>query len=349
MKYIRIKDLVHRFILTRNFTLKRFLNLCLVFFQHSITKNSRVIGYPVELVIDPCNICVLHCPLCPTGQGRKDRIKGKMSFNDFKKIIDELGEYLYEIDLHNWGEPLLNEEIYDMICYAHKYDIKIDLSTTLNFFDEMKAERLIKSGLEHLIVSLSGTSQESYQRYHIGGKFNKVVEGTKKLIEMKKYLHISTPVITWRFLVMKHNECEIADARKMAVELGVDELEVLRIHGDMGYELYWNKKEMTKEVTDWLPYNERYNLDRMKPCNFLWVQAVINWNGSVSPCCAIYPEADDFGNIFEAGDFKKVWNNERYRNARKIIRQKRINDSDVENICARCLINSGYGIIEKNT
>jgi MoaA/NifB/PqqE/SkfB family radical SAM enzyme len=129
-----------------------------------------------------------------------------MPFDDFKKIIDELGEYLYKIDLHNWGEPLLNEEIYKMICYAHKHDIKVDLSTNLNFFNKIKARKLVESGLDCLIISLSGISQESYQKYHIGGKFNKVIEGTIKIIEIKKVLHISTPFLIWRFLVMKHNE-----------------------------------------------------------------------------------------------------------------------------------------------
>lgn len=349
MRYERIRELTQRFIVNRKFRFKRFLNLCLVFFQHAITKNSRVIGYPVDLVIDPCNICVLNCPLCPTGQGRKDRPKGKMSFNNFKKILDELGAYLYEIDLCNWGESLLNEEIYDMIRYAHEYDIKVSLSTNLNFFDKIKAERLIKSGLDHLIVSLSGTNQESYQKYHIGGKFNKVIEGINELVKVKKVLHIPTPFITWRFLVMKHNENEITEAKKKAVDLSVDEFQLLRIHGDMGYELFLDREKMVKKVADWLPYNEKYNLDMVKPCNFLWVQAVINWNGSVSPCCAVYPEKNDFGNMFEAGNFKEIWNNEKYRTARKIIRRKKIDDNcDIaENVCARCLINSGYGIIKK--
>jgi radical SAM protein with 4Fe4S-binding SPASM domain len=168
-------------------------------------------------------------------------------------------------------------------------------------------------------------------------------EGTKKIIEKKKELHSSTPFITWRYLVMKHNEHEVAKAQKEANDLGVDELQLMAIHGDMGQELYWNEKRMVRENAEWLPLDAKYRLDRIKPCNFLWVQTVINWNGSVSPCCAVYPEKDDFGNIFDAGGFKKIWNNEKYRVARRIIRRKRINRSHdiMENVCARCLINSG--------
>jgi len=338
--YWRIKDLLQKFIFTRSITPRKFVNFCLVTLQHKFIKNSRVVGYPAELVIDSCNMCNLHCPLCPTGQGRKGRPKGKLTFNKFRKIIDELGAYLYRIDLHNWGEPLLNEEIYDMIHYVHIHNIKVDLSTNLNLLDEEKAEKLVESGLDRLIISLTGTNQETYQKYHIRGDFNRVTEGTEMMVRKKKELHSNTPSITWRFLVMRHNEHQIAEVQKMAHYLGVD-IELMAIHGDMGMELFWNEKRRLEVAADWLPLNERYGLSSMKPCAFLWVQAVINWDGSVSPCCAVYPEEYDFGNMFSDGGFKKIWNNENYRTARRIIREKKARSSeDMKNICAHCLINS---------
>ena len=340
MGYRRIKYLLQKFIFTRNITPRRFINFCLVTFQHAVTRNSRVVGYPIELVIDPCNICNLNCPLCPTGQGRRERAKRKLSFNNFKRIIDELGAYLYRVDLHNWGEPLLNEEIYDMVHYAHIHNVEVDLSTNLKLFDKEKAEKLVESGLDRLIISLSGTNQETYQKYHIGGDFNSVIEGTEMMVRKKKELHSNTPSITWRFLVMRHNEHQIAEVQKMARPLGVD-IELMAIHGDMGMELFWNENRRLEAAADWLPLDERYGLNSMKPCAFLWVQAVINCDGSVSPCCAVYPEKYDFGNMFNDGGFKKVWNNENYRTARRTIREKRVRSSDdMKNACAYCLNNS---------
>ena len=341
MSYERIKSLGKRFVFTRGMTPRKLANFCLITFQHAVIKNSRVVGYPIELVIDPCNMCNLNCPLCPTGQGRRERSKGKLSFNNFRKIIDELGAYLYRIDFHNWGEPLLNEEIYAMIHYAHIHNIKVDLSTNLNLLDEEKTEKLVESGLDRLIISLSGTNQETYQKYHIGGDFNGVIKGTEMMVRKKKELHSDTPYITWRFLVMRHNEHQIVEVQKIARHLGVD-IELMAIHGDMGMELFWNEKRRLEAAADWLPINERYGLGSMKPCAFLWVQAVVNWDGSVSPCCAVYPEKYDFGNMFNDGGFKKVWNNENYRTARRIIREKKVRSSeDMNNICAHCLISSG--------
>ena len=80
--------------------------------------DEYVLGYPYWLTIDPTNFCTLKCPFCPTGQGRNSRTRAMLSLDNFKKIIDELGPYLIHIDFCNWGEPLLNKQIYDNILRA---------------------------------------------------------------------------------------------------------------------------------------------------------------------------------------------------------------------------------------
>ena len=235
-------DLAKRFVFSKNVTFRKFLNFCIISLQYAIIKPARVIGYPVELVIDPCDICNLHCPLCPTGQGRSDRSKGKMSFENFRKIIDELGPYLYRIDLHNWGEPLFNDEIYRMISYAKASNIEVRVSSNLNLINKVKAEKLVKSGLDVLIVSLDGASQETYMQYRKGGNFDKVTNGIKMIKELKTELSTSKPFIIWQFLVMRHNEHEISLVKRIVKELEVNQLDLLAIHCDMGREIFWDDR-----------------------------------------------------------------------------------------------------------
>jgi len=315
-----------------------------------------VIGYPIELVVDPVNVCNLHCPLCPTGQGRKERSRGKMPFSNFKRIIDEIGSYLYQIDLHNWGEPLLNEDIFAMIRYAHDRNIRVRVSTNLNFFDENKAEKLVKSGLDDLFVSLDGTSQETYKKYRIRGDFNKVIKGIETIIRKKKELNKCTPHVIWQFLVMKHNEHEIPKAKEIAKDLRVDKLMFLPIHTDMGRELFEDDETKTEKYEEWLPRNEKYNIYNMraktrkmrpKICSFLWVQMVVNWNGSVSPCCSVYEEELDFGNIFDSG-IKTVWNNTLYRISRQMVRRRKVCNSDMKTACYYCIKNEVMFSIRKS-
>jgi MoaA/NifB/PqqE/SkfB family radical SAM enzyme len=340
-------DLAKRFVFSKNVTMRRFLNFCIITIQYLTIKPTRVIGYPVELVIDPSDICNLRCPLCPTGQGRNDRSKGKMSFTNFRNIINELGPYLYRIDLHNWGEPLLNDEIYQMIRYAKIFNIEVRVSSNLNTINRANAENLVASGLDVLIISLDGASQETYVQYRIGGQFNKVLDNIKMISESKQKLHTSKPFMIWQFLVMEHNEHEIFLAKKIAKDFFVGQLDFFGIHCDMGREIFWNSKARFENTRKWLPHNERFCIydlatgERKNPpntCNYLWTQSAINWNGSVSPCCGLYDEKFDFGNTLPLG-FKSIWNNSKYRQARQIVRTKKIGNSDYPNVCSHCVKN----------
>ena len=174
MKNGLLKKILQTYVFNKYIGLKKLSNFFVIGIQHQFLKNSKIVGYPTRLVIDPINLCNLKCPLCPTGQGKTGQPKGRMKLSDFKKIIDELGDYLYEIDLFNWGEPFLNNKIYEIINYAHQKRIQVNISSNLSSFDKKNAKKLVESGLDNLIVSLDGASQESLTKYRCGGDFEKI-------------------------------------------------------------------------------------------------------------------------------------------------------------------------------
>lgn len=310
-------------------------------------KLSRVFAYPIKLTVCPGNVCNLKCTLCPAGQNDKGREKGLMEFSTFKKIIDECGPYLYKLDLFNWGEPLLNKDIFKMVRYAKKFKIKITISSNLNHFNEEICSELVESGVDHLIVSLDGASQKSVNKYQVGNNFEEVVSNIKKIAKKKKVLNSVKPFIQWRFLVNRYNENEIEEARDLVEKIGADKLEITIFRCDMGNELLFTGKEQFENVQEWLPGNETLSMydysnkvkktPRADACGWLWTQSTINWNGSVSPCCAVWHEKFDFGNI-NSESFRKIWNNKKYQEARKINRGDRINALD--NVCNICYLNN---------
>ena len=317
-------------------------NLILATFQTAF-KPSYAIARPVKLVIDIGNICNLRCVLCPVGQKRDGRAMGFMPFEDFKRIVDEAEPYTIFIDLYNWGEPLLNKDIFRMISYAHEKGFITAISSSLVHLDEDMAEALISSGLDILIVSLDGVSQETAERYQVGADFAKVMSHIKLIVDKKRELSKRAPFIQWRFIVTKYNEHEIPQAEILAKGIGVNKLEICGIYCDMGEMLFWDNEAQFQNVKEWLPEDERYsvydytkrkrkNIPKNK-CSYLWNQMMINWNGLVSPCCALWYEKYDFGNVL-AHSIKEIWNNEKYRAARKVIRGGK--ESDVKTICHIC-------------
>ena len=333
-----------KLIFTKNSTLKKSYNLFLAKIQWKIFKNSKVITYPTALTICPGNICNLQCSLCPTGQNDSGRGKGFLSLELFKKIMDECGPYLWELNLYNWGEPLLNKELFEMVKYSKSFKVNVSISTNLNHFNHSICSDLVLSGLDHLVVSLDGASQESVSKYQVGNDFKKVVANIKKLANCKRELNKKTPIIVWRFLVNKYSEKEIKIAKKLSRQIGVDELKINKFRCDMGKELLFDNDEQFKNVSKWLPTNESFSYydyekrrkKKTRNCRWLWMKSTINWNGSVSPCCGVWHEKYDFGNIRD-NSFKAIWNSAKYREARKFSRKKDIKPTD--NICSICYAN----------
>jgi len=317
--------------------LKDKLDNFLLIEQEKQAREGHVSGYPYWLTIDPANFCSLRCPFCPTGQGRSSRGRGVLSWDNFRKTMDELGTYLLHIDFCNWGEPLLNPDIYRMVKYAKQYNIDTKIDSNLNHLNGKGAEDMVLCGLDKLIVSLDGATQETYSRYRIGGDFDKVMGHLKLLLKKRKDLGSSHPYISWQFLVFRHNEHEIEEVKKIAKDIGVDHVGITKA--------FIGNKE-------WIPLNEEYShykkdeinndftSQHFKPpqdmlCNWPWEAIAINPDGSVSACCSVEDEKDDFGNIFENA-FKEIWNNNKYRQARRFIKDKLKPAQEESNICIGC-------------
>ena len=149
--------------------LKKILNWILVE-TAAMARPERPFGWPTHLQIEPTTYCNLRCLLCPVNTGL-NRPRGHMDFKVFQKVVDEVGEYLFFILLWDWGEPFLNPEIYAMIRYAVERGIKVVSSTNGHLFAQYDhADRVVRSGLDTLIVALDGITQETYEGYRQGGE-----------------------------------------------------------------------------------------------------------------------------------------------------------------------------------
>jgi radical SAM protein with 4Fe4S-binding SPASM domain len=333
-----------RFLFTKSISIKRLLNLFLCLYGLKM-KKARLRSLPLKLTIDPCNVCNLRCVLCPTGQGLKNRKRSVMSFSDFEKIMDEVGDYLYEVALYNWGEPFLNKEICRMIRLLKKRKIKAISNSNMNVrLTEAEAEEIVRSGLDTLIVSMDGITQETYEKYRVGGDLELVKNNVRMISGAKKRIGSKKPELIWQFLVNKYNESEVPALEGIRNELGFDALWLGRLRCDIGMEIFLDQNQRYESAKKLLP-SERYSRydsgekkerREVKSCYFLWTTAAINPDGSVSPCCALYNQAFDFGNVFEGKrSFREVWNGEKYMAARKTVAGQRSGIVTVCSICAR--------------
>ena len=181
-------------------------------------------GYPISISFEPTTSCNLRCPECPSGLRAFTRPIGMLQKNFFKETIDQLAKELWYLVFYFQGEPYLNPDFLDMVKYASSKKIYTATSTNAHYLSEENAKRTIESGLDRLIISIDGTTQEVYQQYRIGGNLEKVIEGTKNIVKWKKAMKSKTPFIVFQFLVVKPNEHQIEDVKQLAKQIGVDDV-----------------------------------------------------------------------------------------------------------------------------
>lgn len=293
----------------------------------------RPLAWPIMAVIEPTNICNLRCPLCPTGERKPGRKKGMMQWELFRKFVDEVGPYLWEVELNNWGESTFHEQLPEMIAYLKRAGIHVALSSNLVLTPRESLDGLIASGLDHLIVSMDGATPATYEQYRRGGDFHQVCSNIQYLSARKKELHAEHPFISCKFLVFKHNQHELPAFRELGRRLAADEVRFAPP--------YIGPESRTQWLTD-LPEFNRYRdsafgENASLPCHWLWYGVTLNWDGTISPCClgnSYYPELD-FGAI-SGQAFREVWWNPLYQAARSRFQLRPGRSFDLKVACDDC-------------
>src|SRR5829696_2579486 len=145
-------------------------------------------GYPISISFEPTTSCNLRCPECPSGLRAFSRPTGMLKKDFFSETIDQLHKDLLYLVFYFQGEPYLNPSFLEMVKYASRKKIYTATSTNAHYLDDENAKRTIESGLDRLIISIDGTTQDVYQQYRVGGQLSKVIEGTKNIVKWKKEL-----------------------------------------------------------------------------------------------------------------------------------------------------------------
>jgi MoaA/NifB/PqqE/SkfB family radical SAM enzyme len=265
---------------------------------------------PVKLVIEATNVCNLRCTACFTGVGENGRVRSAIDMELYRRILDEIGDTLIEIEFYNWGEPFLNKSISEMIELASRKGILTTISTNFSVpFDEARAEAVVKAGLSVLGVSLDGATQDNYEKYRRGGDLALVLRNAQMIIDAKRRLGSATPVMIWSFHDFAHNVDEVEDARAMSEAMGFDSFSAAK---GLTYGDEWDDDRYRFFIPPYAPTR----------CGFLWNYAVIHNDGGIASCCGAFYREDDFGRLSAgpglpgAKSFAEVWNGEKFQAVR---------------------------------
>ncbi|MCB0692085.1 MAG: SPASM domain-containing protein [Saprospiraceae bacterium] len=287
----------------------------------------------MTISIEPTTACNLRCPECPSGLRAFSRATGNLKKDFFTNIIDQLYNNLFYLIFYFQGEPYINPEFLNMVQYANKKGIYTITSTNAHFLNDENSKKTIESGLNRLIISVDGTTQEVYESYRKEGSFEKVVEGARNIVKWKKELKSTTPHIIFQFLVVKPNEHQMEQVKILAKEIGVDEVKykTAQIYD------YENGNELIPTIDKYSRYKRntdgtyRIKNKLLNHCWKLWHACVITWDGIVVPCCFDKDAKYRLGDL-KMENFSDIWQSKKYVNFRKQLIKGR-NHID---ICTNC-------------
>jgi len=293
----------------------------------------RHYGNPFTVSIEPTTSCNLRCPECPSGLRKFTRETGNISLEMYHKVIDQLHPDLFYLILYFQGEPYLNPLFFHMVEYAREKNIYTATSTNAHFLTDKLAKKTIESGLDRIIISLDGLDQATYEKYRVGGSYDKVIEGTRNLVKWKRELKSSTPFIILQFIVFSTNEHQIPALRKLAKDIGVDKLELKSAqvyHYEEGNPLIPENESFSRYKKQ---ADGKYKIDNPlnNHCFRMWRGCVITWDGLVVPCC-FDKDADHRLGDLKKMSFQDIWRGEDYDKFRKKVFSAR-NEID---ICRNC-------------
>jgi radical SAM protein with 4Fe4S-binding SPASM domain len=290
-------------------------------------------GTPMTISIEPTTACNLRCPECPSGLRAFTRPTGNLKKNFFSRILDEVGPRLSYLIFYFQGEPYINPAFLDMVKHAHDRGVYTITSTNAHFLNDENARKTIESGLDRMIISIDGTTQDTYEQYRKEGKLEHVLQGARNIIKWKKKLKSKKPYTIFQFLVVKPNEHQISEVYRLAKEIGIDEvkLKTAQIYD------YRNGNPLIPEQDQYSRYARQsdgtFTIKNKlaNHCWKLWHACVITWDGKIVPCCFDKDATHILGDLNDHS-FNKIWHDQAYTSFRISLLKGR----DQIDICTNC-------------
>ena len=331
----------------------KLLNLCLAR-HHLLARDTALLSLPPGLVVDTSNACNLACPGCVHSARSKelrlfDWRPGLLAESCFAAFLRRSGASAIHATLYNYGEPLANPETPKFIHAAKRYLLHTAISTnmTLPRFD---AQAYVESGLDYMMVSVDGVTQEVYGRFRRKGDLERAFENIRKLVAARRRLGSRTPILAWRFLAFEHNAHQIPAAIEKARELGLDQF-----RADSAWDIAWDDPAIRPApihpvridlrpglfdtlAANWNPFPRELDEDSIEraferrwsaeggpdrapasgpTCEWLYKSVTMDAGGRIFPCgCAPSSKKDLHFATFDAANSDDSFNSEKHRAAR---------------------------------
>ena len=173
---------------------------------------------PYTLVAELTYRCPLRCVYCSNPVDFAHS-RDELSTAEWCRTISEAAE-LGVVQLHlSGGEPMLRNDLAELICHARACDLYTNLITGGTLLDEEKLRRFREAGLEHIQLSIQGASMATAEMV-AGARSHR-----KKLEVARLITRLGFP-FTLNVVIHRLNIAEIPELIRLAADFGAQRLEL---------------------------------------------------------------------------------------------------------------------------
>ena len=170
---------------------------------------------PLVLSWNVTRKCNLKCPHCYINADNKASIN-ELTTEEARNLIDQICEVSKPLLVLSGGEPLLRQDIYELIRYGASKGLKMGLGSNGSLIDDTAAKNLKEAGIETVSISLDSHIPVQHDEFRgVKGSWEKAVNAIKALRENGVLVQVNTTLT-------QQNYDQIDDIMSLAEKLGVE-------------------------------------------------------------------------------------------------------------------------------
>lgn len=291
-------------------------------------KSQNLPDFPAIIDIELTNTCNFRCLMCPTGLKICKRNKGFMKENVFFKFLEEIKLYKTPVRFIRWGEPTLHLQFKKFISALKAEDILCHINTNGTTLNRELIEFLLEVKLDSIKFSFQGVNNVTYREMRNTDFFEELCQKIITLHKMRgkrkyPYIQVSTTT-TYEDSALQKSFTEKFSPYADEVTVGKTKLSHLNLQQmNISKETRQRLQKLRKQESI-----EKYHFE----CPEVFDKLSLNWDGSVSACCADYDNFLIVGDILKSS-LKEIWKSDKLNYIRKMLSEMR---HDELSLCKDC-------------
>lgn len=251
-----------------------------------------------------------------------------MAIEMFSSIIDMIRKNSTPVRFIGWGEPLLHPDLFEFLTICKKNHILTHLNTNGLLLSEERMQKFVDIPLESLKFSFQGVDRKSYSEMRNIDFFPRFLEKIRSFDRIRgssqyPFIHVSSTITYESNEQVEHFKADIQEYVDL-VTVGRTRLDHINLEK---VKLKPEEKSRLQSLLKCESVSKTH-----KPCSEVFNVLSINWDGSVSACCADYDKRMLVGDLSK-DSIQKIWKSPKMNAYRKLLWEMK---HDTLEICRTC-------------